>query len=166
MEFPRTSAAAAAAAGEPTPPVAKPVFVRAGQGLRLRETERGVAARSSVELSRQGQVGVAMANWCARRLLPGTPRTTCSACRRPSCSSASNGARPSAGCWRTPSATRATWCAAARPRRWLLRPVSGCRLWRRTRRHSAGTPWHTRRCGRRWLTPGRYVLLYIIRAAF
>ena len=67
MEFPRSgkSAAAAAAAGVATPPVAKPVFVRAGQGLRLQETERGIAARSAVARSKQGQVGVAMAKSAA-----------------------------------------------------------------------------------------------------
>ena len=57
--------AAAAAAGLATPPVAKPVFVRAGQGLQLQETERGVAARSAVARTKQGQVGVAMAKSAA-----------------------------------------------------------------------------------------------------
>ena len=53
--------AAAAAAGLATPPV----FVRAGQGLQLQETERGVAARSAVARTKQGQVGVAMAKSAA-----------------------------------------------------------------------------------------------------
>ena len=66
MEFPRSrKSAATAAAGVATPPVAKPVFVRAGQGLWLQETEHGVAARSAVERSKQGQVGVAMAKSAA-----------------------------------------------------------------------------------------------------